>query len=62
VDCNKRIVMFGYSLMSTETAKDFKRLIANFIEIMGKPPSTFVTDEQASIVAALKELKSERVI
>jgi hypothetical protein len=31
VDCNKRIIIFGYSLLSTETANDFKKLIVNFV-------------------------------
>jgi hypothetical protein len=54
---NMEIIIFAVCVLCEETKDAFKRLFANFFEMVSGCPQTIITDEQKAIKIALSELK-----
>lgn len=60
--CNMELVIFGYCLTCSESAKTFMMIFENVFQLLSggqrsKMPSVIITDEQKSINYAITELK-----
>ena len=56
-NCYNKAICFAFSLLNTETTDVMTGIFKSFFEMMGGEPATIITDEQASIEAALRKLK-----
>lgn len=50
------IIIYGFCLLTTERTEDFVEIFKGFFSLIGGVPDTIITDEQASIESALKQL------
>lgn len=60
-DCNIRILLAGISIVCRETTAEMYRVFELFISCHGRPPQSFITDEQESIASAINELKRQEL-
>ena len=56
-DTNLRILFAGIAILVDETAKALFTVFSDFIQLHGKSPSSFITDGQEAIAAAIDELR-----
>ena len=58
-DSNIRILFAGLTIICRETIVELSRVFELFLRIHGKPPQSFITDEQQSVIGALEDLKQK---
>lgn len=58
---NDKPIPFALILMNSETKEDMAGLFRSFFDIMQKTPEVILTDQQASIISALKTLQDEEL-
>ena len=58
-DSNIRILFAGLAIICRETIVELYRVFELFLRIHGKPPQSFITDEQQSVISALEDLRQK---
>lgn len=57
LDTNMRILIFAVALISNESTNSMEKLFEGFFKLYHKQPGVIITDEQLSIISALKKMK-----
>lgn len=57
VDTNLRLLLAGITILIDETTEGLIAMFHHFLQIHGKPPQSFVTDDQAAIASAINHLQ-----